>query len=112
MSDIDALTNKIILIGQGKILYNGSFSEIKHKYGKTKTINVEFAKSYDKIELEGYEVVSHNQNTAVFKYIQDKEFNTKEFINAISEKYEVVDFSVEMVGVDEILAKLYTEYKL
>lgn len=112
MSDIDALTNKIILIGQGKILYNGSFTEIKHKYGNSKTINVEFAKSYDHVDLDGYKTISHNQNTAVFRYLQDKEFNTKEFINKISEKYEVVDFSVEMVSVDEILAKMYADYQL
>ena len=111
MSDIDALTNKIILIGKGQILYNGSFTEIKHKYGSAKTITVEFAKEYKKVELEGYEVVSHNKNTAVFK-TQKHEFNTKDFINHISEKYEVVDFSVDMVGVDEILAKLYTEYHI
>ena len=37
MNDIDALTNKIILIGRGQILYNGKFSEIKEKFsGKSK----------------------------------------------------------------------------
>lgn len=112
MSDIDALTNKIILIGQGQILYNGSFSEIKHKYGAAKNINVEFAKEYQDVQLDGYEVVSHNKNTATFKNSHGTEFNTKDFINNISEKYEIVDFSVDMISVDEILAKLYTEYKL
>lgn len=111
MSDIDALTNKIILIGKGQILYNGSFSDIKHKYGTAKTITVEFAKEYNKVELDGYEIVSHNKNTAVFK-TKGEEFNTKDFINLISEKYEVTDFSVDLVGVDEILAKLYTEYQI
>lgn len=112
MSDIDALTNKIILIGKGQILYNGSFDDIKHKYATARTITVEFAKEYKEIKLEGYEVVSHNKNTAVFKTKEEQEFNTKDFINHISEKYEVIDFSVDMIGVDEILAKLYTEYKL
>jgi len=111
MNDIDALTNKIILIGKGQILYNGSFLEIKHKYGSAKTITVEFAKQYNEVELEGYEVLSHDKNTAVFKTINN-DFNTKDFINHISEKYEVVDFSVDMVGVDEVLARLYSEYQI
>lgn len=112
MSDIDALTNKIILIGKGQILYNGSFSEIKHKYGSAKTITVEFSQEYESIELDGYEIVSHDKNTAVLKNLQETEFNTKDFINKISEKYEVVDFSVDSLSVDEILAKLYTDYKI
>ena len=112
MSDIDALTNKIILIGRGQILYNGSFSSIKHKYDNVKQIEVEFKQVYDKIEFDGYEVVSHNQNMATLKNLPTTKFNTKDFINEISKKYEVVDFSIKPISVDEILAKLYTELAL
>jgi len=112
MSDIDALTNKIILIGRGQILYNGSFTNIKQKYDKTKIIEVEFKQEYDKIEFEGYEVISHNKNMATLKNLPTTQFHTKDFINEISKKYDVVDFSVKSISVDEILAKLYTELKL
>lgn len=112
MNDIDALTNKIILIGRGKILYNGSFSAIKNKYGATKTINVQFAKAYKNIELDGYTVLKHDKNTAILQNNNDVIFHAKDFISKISEKYDVTDFSVESLGVDEILASLYKDYKL
>ncbi len=112
MSDIDALTNKIILIGRGQILYNGSFNDIKHKYDSIKLIEVEFKNEYDKIEFDGYEVVSHNKNMATLKNLPNTTFNTKDFINEISKKYEVVDFSIKPVSVDEILAKLYTDLEI
>ena len=112
MNDIDALTNKIILIGRGQILYNGSFSEIKEKYGHIKEIEVEFAKNYNEIKLDGYEVVSHNQNMAVLKNCEEKPFHVKEFFAEITKEYEVIDFQVNSIGVDEILAKLYKELKL
>ena len=112
MSDIDALTNKIILIGRGQILYNGSFSEIKEKYGNKKVIEVEFARAYEKIELDGYKIVSHNQNMATLRNEDDKTFHVKEFFKEITKKYEVVDFQVNSIGVDEILANLYKELKL
>lgn len=112
MSDIDALTNKIILIGRGQILYKGSFSAIKQKYDKIKQIEVEFKKEYDKIELNGYEVISHNKNMAVLKNLPDTTFHTTEFVNEITKKYEIVDFSVKPLSVDEILAKLYTELEI
>ena len=112
MNDIDALTNKIILIGRGQILYNGSFSDIKHKYDNIKQIEVEFKQEYQHIEFDGYEVIQHNKNTAILKNLPSTVFNTKDFINEISKKYEVVDFSVKSISVDEILSKLYTELKL
>ena len=112
MSDIDALTNKIILIGRGQILYKGSFSAIKEKYGHIKEIEVEFAQEYDKIELDGYSVVSHERNVATLKNNEDINFHAKDFFNQISKKYEVVDFQVNSISVDEILAKLYSELNL
>lgn len=112
MSDIDALTNKIILIGRGQILYNGNFSEIKEKYGHIKQIEVEFSQPYENIELEGYTLIEHNQNMATFKNDENKEFHVKEFFNEITKKYDVVDFQVNSISVDEILAKLYTELNL
>lgn len=112
MSDIDALTNKIILIGRGQILYNGSFNAIKEKYGHIKEIEVEFAKVYDKIELEGYTVIAHDGNTATLKNNDNTTFHVKEFFNDITKKYEVVDFQVNSISVDEILARLYTELNL
>lgn len=112
MSDIDALTNKIILIGRGKILYNGSFSAIKHKYDKIKLIEVEFSKEYKQLSVDGYEVVSHNKNMAILRNKPETIFNTKDFIANISKKYDVVDFSVKPISVDEILAQLYKELQL
>lgn len=112
MNDIEALTNKIILIGRGEILYNGSFSAIMERYGKTKTIKVQFSKPYDKLELDDYEIISHNQNTAVLRNKENTIFHAKDFISKISEKYEIVDFSVEPISVDEVLANLYKDYNL
>lgn len=112
MSDIEALTNKIILIGRGQILYKGSFSAIKQKYDNIKQIEVEFSREYDNIQLDGYEVISHDKNTATLKNLPTTQFHTTDFITQISKKYEIVDFSVKSITVDEILSKLYAELKL
>lgn len=112
MNDIEALTNKIILIGRGEILYNGSFNAIKEKYGSAKTIKVKFSNAIENIELDGYDVISHDKNTAILKNKEGTTFHAKDFISKLSEKYDVVDFSVEPISVDEILAHLYKDYNL
>ena len=112
MSDIDALTNKIILIGRGQILYNGTFSAIKEKYDNSKIINVTFKQEYDKIELTGYEVVTHTKNMATLRNLPETIFHATNFVNAISKNYEIEDFDVNSISVDEILAKLYTDLEL
>lgn len=112
MNDIEALTNKIILIGKGKILYQGSFSKIKNKYSSSKTIEVEFAKDYSSVKLEGYEIISHTQRFATLKNLPETVFHVKTFVDDITQKYEIVDFQISSLSVDEILAALYKDYEL
>ena len=100
------------MIGRGEILYNGSLNAIKEKYGSSKTITIQFAKPYETIELDGYETVSHDKNVAVLKNNENTVFHAPDFLSAISKKYEIADFSVESLSVDEILANLYKDYKL
>ena len=111
MSDIEALTNKIILIGKGKILFNGSFSEIKRKYGAEKTIKVEFEKEYKDAKLVGYELISHDKNIATYK-TTDPNFHINDFIKTASQKFLVKDLSITSLNVEQILAKLYKEFDL
>ena len=71
-----------------------------------------FLQEYDKIELDGYEVISHNRNIATLRNKPEITFHATEFVNAISKNYEIEDFEVNSIGVDEILAKLYTDLNL
>lgn len=80
--------------------------------GSVKTIKVKFSNAIENIELDGYDVISHDKNTAVLKNKEGTTFHAKDFISKLSEKYDVVDFSVEPISVDEVLAHLYKDYNL
>ncbi|MBO5910232.1 MAG: hypothetical protein J6Q15_01845, partial [Clostridia bacterium] len=67
---------------------------------------------YEKIELEGYEVVSHTRNMATLRNKPETIFHATDFVNEISKSYEIEDFEVNSISVDEILAKLYTDLNL
>ena len=111
MNDIEALTDKIILIGHGEILYNGSFNNIKKKYCNEKYITVEFSKTYQNVEFDNYELISYKNNIAKYKFVGEK-FSSSNFLKEFTKTYEIEDFSVESLNVEEILAKLYKDYQL
>jgi ABC-2 type transport system ATP-binding protein len=46
MNDIEALTDRVILIGKGRILHDGSFAEIRGKHGDTTTTEEVIAALY------------------------------------------------------------------
>lgn len=108
MNDIEALTNKIIIIGKGKLLYNGSFDEIKHKYKNFRTIEVEFEEEYESVEIKDCEFVKSVGKLFTFK-TSKKTFNLAEFITEISKKYKIVDVQVESISLEEIISKMFEE---
>ncbi len=53
MSDIEALAKRIILIGNGRILYDGEIKKLKNKYGSYKNIKLFTKDKITDIKLKG-----------------------------------------------------------
>ena len=113
-SDIEALANRIILIGKGEKLYDGSFENIKKKYGKLYIIKVKFGKDYSKEELnfDGYEVVEYGDKEVSIKNLPETDFNFANFVKTYENKYDIKDVDVQGTSLEEIIAAMYEEYKL
>lgn len=112
MNDIEALTNRIILIGKGRLLYDGSFKAIKQRFKNNITIDVELIESNNDFALDGYDVVSNNSGQIKLKPQKDTEFNIVEFTKLVYDKYNVRDINVNNLNLEEIIYHLYQEYNV
>lgn len=106
MNDIEALTNKIIIIGKGKLLYNGSFDAIKHKYKNHRIVEVEFEQEYDNVDIPKFQLIKKEGKVFTFK-TDDNNFKLADFVVDLSKKYKVVDVQVEPIGLEEIISKMF-----
>ena len=110
MQDIETLTKRIILIGKGKILLDGSLEEIKRKVSTSRRMTVE----YDGQALtgcDGMNLRSSSRNLATFD-IDISRLSVSEAISFISQQVEVRDISVEAASIDELVAELYRQYRI
>lgn len=106
MNDIEVLTNKIIIIGKGKLLYNGSFDAIKHKYKNHRIVEVEFEQEYDNVDIPKFQLIKKEGKVFTFK-TDDNDFKLADFVVDLSKKYKVVDVQVESIGLEEIISKMF-----
>ena len=110
MSDIEALAKRIILIGKGQVLYDGSLTKLKNKYANLVNIEI-FTK--DNLVLKNKGVVSkHKTKEGYLVTINSKELKISEFLNIISKKIEIDDIEIESENIDEVIVKLYEEYNI
>ncbi len=111
MQDIEALTKRIILIGKGKILYDGSLKKIKNKYNVNKKINIKFKYTNKKIKLQNADIVEQTEETASI-VLKNNDESMANILNELTSQVEVVDMSIEEMSTDDIIAKLYNELKI
>ena len=110
MADIEALAKRIILIGKGQLLYDGSLNKLKHKYDYLRKIKVT---TKDKIRLENEYIVEQKNIDGSIRFIIDiRKIEINEFIKLISSKISIIDIDIDSGNIDELIVKLYEDFKI
>lgn len=110
MSDIEALAKRIILIGKGKVLYDGSLRKLKNKYDNNKYITII---TDDKISIRNKGILSKERIKDGYKLVIDSNIiNISDFLNLLSKKISIKDIEIDNENIDNIIVKLYEEYKI
>ena len=110
MADIEALAKRIILIGKGKLLYDGSLSKLKRKYDYLRKIKVI---TNDKIKLEEDYIIEQKNIDGGIEFIIDiRKIEINEFIKLISSKMSIIDIDIDSGNIDELIVKLYEDFKI
>ena len=111
MSDIEALTNRIIVIGHGKKLYDGSLSTIKKKFSKNKKLEILYTKLKSTPKIPNTQIVTKKRNYTLLDVDMEKT-TISDVVSKYSKYCEINDINVLSESMDEIIIKLYEDYNL
>ena len=111
MYDIEALAKRIILIGKGKILYDGTLNKLMKTYGSYKSITVN---TNDKISINKMKgIVKKQKINGGYNFIIDSNILTiSKFINYLSKNYSLTDIDIDNENIDDVILKLYNDYQI
>lgn len=110
MQDIEALTERILLIGGGKILLDGSLSQLKSARSANRTLQIEYSSGIIP-QITGISEVSINSGHAVFS-IDTSKISVSQAIERLSQSVELTDLSVEGTTAEELVVSLYQEFDI
>ena len=111
MTDIEALAKRIILIGKGELLYDGTLSNLKKKYGSYKEVLVSTNEKIDKIRLTG--IIKKSKNINGYSFIIDSNvLSLSKLLNNLSLKYVINDIDIKNESIDDVILKLYHDYEI
>ena len=110
MSDITSLAKRIILIGKGKKLYDGTLSKLKKNYDYLRKITVT---TNDKILLnEDYIIEEKIKDGKIEFTIDIRKIEISKFINYLTKKISIIDIDIDSGNIDNVIIKLYEDFKI
>lgn len=116
MQDIEALTERIILIGKGRILKDGSLADLKKHCSSFKTLAVEYSEG-DPVSdayianLPGLSLQSAVAGRAVFT-LDTQTLSVSSAVTALSQRAELTDLTITGATAEEMVVSLYKEYQI
>jgi ABC-2 type transport system ATP-binding protein len=110
MQDIEALTERILLIGKGQILLDGSLDELKRHSSGHKTLIIEYGGIAPEI-CDGMSLAEAKEGRLVIT-LDPAIISVSDAIARFSAQTEINDVSVSGATAEEMVAALYKEYRI
>jgi ABC-2 type transport system ATP-binding protein len=108
LADVERLCRRIVLIDEGRILYDGDLDRIKAQYGRHRTLVVHFAERVERPVLEGAELVACDGTVARLRFDRTRE-RADRLVRRVSERYPVEDVAIEEPDLESIIRRIYGE---
>lgn len=108
MDDIEETCKRIIMIDDGKKIYDGPLHKLKQKYITEKTIDIEFSKIKNKRTLntlkKSSNIVKDKQNYLCLR-VPSKEINKR--VEQIMSSLDVIDLTIREPRLEHVIKKIY-----
>ncbi len=109
MEDMLALCSRVMVLGHGKLLYDGALDALLHQYDTVHTLRVVFEDAPDVSALPGNVI---REGDAFILTYEPAVTPTSELLPVILKAGRVREMTLKEQNVDELIARMYKEMKL
>lgn len=106
MNDIENICDRIILIDQGQILYDGRLADFKENYGKQYTMMVQFSDNNIEIKDSRFNILKEEGQFKWLSFLKE-DITVAEAVNYLSRNYNIIDLSIKEPDIEDIVRRIY-----
>ena len=108
MDDIEALCSRLMVIGEGRILTDGTIDDLRKQVSSERRLIVDLETEGESVADEHAEVVRQDGHRVELRF-RPEETSAAELIGRITQRHAVRDLFVENPPIEEIIAQMYGE---
>ena len=106
MHDIEALAQRVIVIGNGVILADTSFERLRAEVLTERRLFIDFAGKAPALEIPGVRVHGREGNSIELAF-DPRQVPAPELIGRINAEYDLLDFHLEQPRIEEVISHFY-----
>jgi ABC-2 type transport system ATP-binding protein len=108
LSDVEKLCERVIIIDQGRLLYDGKLDALREQFGGKRELLVYFAQEYESVVVDGAQVVERDGTRATYQF-ERGDITASELIGRLSDSYRIRDLQVREPEIEETVRRIYEE---
>lgn len=107
MQDVQELCNRVIVIDQGRLIFEGTLKALARQFGDRRMLRLTFDRAVEAADLANLgEVLEHSDAGAILGIPREK---TAQVTAAALKTLPVIDVGIEEVSVEEIVRTLFSQ---
>ncbi|QCJ41568.1 ATP-binding cassette domain-containing protein [Bacillus sp. S3] len=113
LSDIEALCERVVMLDEGKVIYDGALKELKEKWGDRKELQFQFLEN---INLTAVKKLTHglpvewdldDKNQVFTAALEDNDELISQVIGKVVAAFKVKDVKINETSTEEIIRNIY-----
>lgn len=105
MRDVQVLCERVIVVGGGRVAFDGKLGEVSSRFGTTKRVKVTFDPSTDVPPLEEFGTLAAQDGHAVELDIPSQ--TAPQVATALLNRFSVQDITIEDPPIEEVVKRLF-----
>ena len=106
MHDVEALAERVIVIGQGRLLADGPFESLRAGVLAERRLYIDFAGPAPALEMPGVTVRARSERSLELAF-DPSQIPTPKLIAAIATEHAVEDIHVDEPAIEEVITRFY-----
>jgi ABC-2 type transport system ATP-binding protein len=108
LADVERLARRIILIDEGRVIFDGRLERLRNEYGTHRTLVITLADNYPDVRIEGAHLESREANVVKLRFDR-RRVSADVLIRRAMEQYAISDIAIIEPEIDTIVRRIYRE---
>ncbi|WP_409304410.1 ATP-binding cassette domain-containing protein [Peribacillus sp. SCS-155] len=115
LADIEAVCDRVIMLDEGRIIYDGGLQNLKNNWAEEKEIHFQFMEEVRMDELDSLNLPFKttweldDKNQTYITHVSEESDHITQLISAVVSRYKIKDVKIHETSIEEIVRNIYEQ---